>query len=175
MPKILKKKSIFKTKLFNIKLADIEFEDKILEYEIISGNGNGAILVVPIIDSEIIFIKEYAAAVDDYMITFPKGKIDEDENMYEAANRELQEEIGYKANDIKFIKKIYLAPGYIDHITYIMFAEGLQPSTLSGDEPETLEQIRVNKNKLQKFLDESEIVDSRVYAALNYIQHNDRT
>jgi len=175
MPKILKKKSIFKTKLFNIKLADIEFEDKILEYEIISGNGNGAILVVPIIDSEIIFIKEYAAAVDDYMITFPKGKIDEDENMYEAANRELQEEIGYKANDIKFIKKIYLAPGYIDHITYIMFAEGLQPSILSGDEPETLEQIRVNKNKLQKFLDESEIVDSRVYAALNYIQHNDRT
>ena len=175
MPKILKKKSIFKTKLFNIKQASIEFGDKRLEYEIISGYGNGAILVVPIIDSEIIFIKEYAAAVDDYMITFPKGKIDEDENMYEAANRELQEEIGYKANDIKFIKKIYLAPGYIDHITYIMFAEGLQPSILSGDEPETLEQIRVNKNKLQKFLDESEIIDSRVYAALNYIQHNDRT
>ena len=169
MPKILKKKSIFKTKLFNIKQASIEFGDKILEYEIISGNGNGAILVVPIIDSEIIFIKEYAAAVDDYMITFPKGKIDEDENMYEAANRELQEEIGYKANDIKFIKKIYLAPGYIDHITYIMFAEGLQPSVLSGDEPETLEQIRVNKSELQKFLDESEIIDSRVYAALNYI------
>ena len=169
MPKILKKKSILKTKLFNIKQASIEFGDKILEYEIISGNGNGAILVVPIIDSEIIFIKEYAAAVDDYMITFPKGKIDEDENMYEAANRELQEEIGYKANDIKFIKKIYLAPGYIDHITYIMFAEGLQPSVLSGDEPETLEQIRVNKSELQKFLDESEIIDSRVYAALNYI------
>ena len=169
MPKILKKKSIFKTKLFNIEQADIEFKDKVLKYEIISGNSNGAVLVVPIIGSEIIFIKEYAAAVDNYMITFPKGKIDKDESMYEAANRELQEEIGYKANNIKFIKKIYLAPGYIDHITYIMFAEDLQSSSLLGDEPEILEQIRVNKDELQKFLDESKIIDSRVYAALNYI------
>ncbi len=169
MPKILKKKSIFKSKLFNIEQADIEFKDKVLKYEIISGNSNGAVLVVPIIGSEIIFIKEYAAAVDSYMITFPKGKIDNDESMYEAANRELQEEIGYKANNIEFIKKIYLAPGYIDHITYVMFAKGLQSSSLLGDEPEILEQIRVNIDELQKFLDESEIIDSRVYAALNYI------
>tara|TARA_B100001057_G_scaffold75941_1_gene70686 strand:+ start:4631 stop:5143 length:513 start_codon:yes stop_codon:yes gene_type:complete len=169
MPKILNKKSIFKTKLFNIKEVEIKFDDKILKYEIISGNGQGAVLIVPILGDEIIFIKEYAAAVDDYMITFPKGKIDKDESMYEAANRELQEEIGYKANDVKFIKKIHLAPGYINHVTYIMFAQNLQSSSLPGDEPEVLEQIRVNKTELKKFLETSEIIDSRVYAALNYI------
>ena len=169
MPKILNEKSIFKTRLFNIKEAVIKFDDKILKYEIISGNGQGAVLIVPILGNEIIFIKEYAAAVDDYMITFPKGKIDKDESMYEAANRELQEEIGYKANDVKFIKKIHLAPGYINHVTYIMFAQNLQSSSLPGDEPEVLEQIRVNKTELKKFLETSEIIDSRVYAALNYI------
>ena len=169
MPKILNEKSIFKTRLFNIKEAEIKFDDKILKYEIISGNGQGAVLIVPILGDEIIFIKEYAAAVDDYMITFPKGKIDKDESMYEAANRELQEEIGYKANDVKFIKKIHLAPGYINHVTYIMFAQNLQSSNLPGDEPEVIEQIRVNKTELKKFLETSEIIDSRVYAALNYI------
>ena len=172
MPKILKKKSIFKSKLFNIKQADIQFKDKVLQYEIVSGNGNGAVLIVPMIGNEIILIREYAAAVDDYMITFPKGSIDRDETIYEAANRELQEEIGYKASNIKFIKKIYLAPGYIDHTTYIMFADGLEPSSLLGDEPEILEQIRVNKDEIQKFLEVSEIVDSRVHAALNCIQYN---
>ena len=169
MPKILKKKTIYKSKLFNIEQADIKFGDKILNYEIICGTGKGAVLVVPIIGDDIIFIKEYAAAVDSYMVTFPKGKIDKDENMYEAANRELQEEIGYKSNDIKFIKKIYLAPGYINHITYIMFAEDLTESSLLGDEPERLEQIRVNKDELHKFLETSEIIDSRVYSALNYL------
>ena len=169
MPKILKQKSIFKTKLFNITEADIKFGDKILKYEIISGTGKGAVLIVPIIGDEIIFIKEYAAAVDNYMITFPKGKIDNDESIHEAANRELQEEIGYRAKDIKFIKKIYLAPGYINHVTYIMSANDLQASSLLGDEPEMLEQIRVKKDNLQKFLEASEIIDSRVYAALTYI------
>tara|TARA_B100001057_G_scaffold453291_1_gene497996 strand:- start:1234 stop:1545 length:312 start_codon:yes stop_codon:yes gene_type:complete len=103
------------------------------------------------------------------MITFPKGKIDKHESMYEAANRELQEEIGYKANDVKFIKKIYLAPGYINHVTYIMFAQNLQTASLLGDEPEILEQIRVHKDKIKKFIETAEIIDSRVYAALNYI------
>ncbi len=169
MPKILKQKSIFKTKLFNITEADIKFGDKILKYEIISGTGKGAVLIVPIIGDEIIFIKEYAAAVDNYMITFPKGKIDNDESIHEAANRELQEEIGYRAKDIKFIKKIYLAPGYINHVTYIMFAQNLQTASLLGDEPEILEQIRVHKDKIKKFIETAEIIDSRVYAALNYI------
>ena len=169
MPKILNEKSIFKTRLFNIKEAEIEFDDRILKYEIISGNGEGAVLIVPILGDEIIFIKEYAAAVDDYMITLPKGTIDKNESIYEAANRELQEEIGYKANDVQFIKKIHLAPGYINHVTYIMFAQNLQSSSLPGDEPEVLEQIRVNKDELKKFLETSEIIDSRVYAALNYI------
>tara|TARA_Y100000768_G_C23656368_1_gene530965 strand:+ start:80 stop:601 length:522 start_codon:yes stop_codon:yes gene_type:complete len=173
MSKILKKKSILKTKLFNIEQADIRFGDKVLKYEIISGNGKGAVLVVPIIEDKVIFIREYAAAVDDYMITLPKGSIDDDEDMHHAANRELQEEIGYKSDNIKFIKKIYLAPGYIDHITYIMSAKDLQPSKLIGDEPEKLEQIHVHKSNINMFLEKSEIIDSRVYAALNHIHYND--
>ena len=46
-------------------------------------------MVVPFIENDIIFINEYAAAIDDYMITFPKGKIDKGETIEEAANREL--------------------------------------------------------------------------------------
>ena len=169
MPKILKQKSIFKSKLFDIKQTDIQFDNKILKYEIISGTGNGAVLVVPIIDDSVILIKEYAAAVDNYMITLPKGKIDLNESMHEAANRELQEEVGYKSNDIKYLDKLYLAPGYIDHVTYIMLAKNLTPSILEGDEPEDLEVIIVPITEINTFLSKSEIIDSRVYAAINYL------
>ena len=173
MPKILNKKSIFKSKLFDIKEADIEFNNNILKYEIISGTGNGAVLVVPIVNNDIIFIKEYAAAVDDYMITFPKGKIDNGETIVEAANRELQEEIGYKSLEIRLIKKLYLAPGYIDHMTYVMVAKELSPSSLVGDEPEELEVIRVNREDVSSFLNKHEIVDSRVYAAISFIENHE--
>ena len=125
MPKILKQKSIFKSKLFDIKQADIEFNGITMKYEIISGTGRGAVMVVPFIENDIIFIKEYAAAIDDYIITFPKGKIDKGETIEEAANRELQEEVGYISKEIKLIKKLYLAPGYIDNMTYVMVAKDL--------------------------------------------------
>ena len=173
MPKILKKKSIFKSKLFNIKQADIEFNGITLKYEIISGTGSGAVLIVPFIDNDIIFIKEYAAAIDDYMITFPKGKIDRGETIVEAANRELQEEVGYKSGEIKLVKKLYLAPGYMDHMTYVMVAKELSLSSLTGDEPEELEIIRVHRHDINNFLDKNEIIDSRVYAALNIIENHE--
>ena len=173
MPKILKQKSIFKSKLFDIKQADIEFNGITMKYEIISGTGNGAVMVVPFIENDIIFIKEYAAAIDDYMITFPKGKIDKGETIEEAANRELQEEVGYKSKEIKLIKKLYLAPGYIDHMTYVMVAKELSVSSLSGDEPEDLEVIRVHRDDVTNFLDKNEIIDSRVHAALNIIENHE--
>ena len=173
MPKILNQKSIFKSKLFNIKQADIEFNGTTMKYEIISGTGRGAVMVVPFIENDIIFIKEYAAAIDDYMITFPKGKIDKGETIEEAANRELQEEVGYKSGEIKLIKKLYLAPGYIDHMTYVMVAKDLSVSSLSGDEPEELEVIRVHRDDVINFLDKNEIIDSRVHAALNIIENHE--
>ena len=71
---------------FNINEAKIEFSNEVLNYEIISGTGQGAVLIIPVIENNIIFIKEYAAAVDDYMLTLPKGKIDSHETMYEAAD-----------------------------------------------------------------------------------------
>ena len=60
--------------MFNINEAKIEFDNETLIYEIISGTGDGAVLIIPILDKKIIFIKEYAAAVDDYMLTLPKGE-----------------------------------------------------------------------------------------------------
>ena len=173
MPKILNQKLIFKSKLFNIKQADIEFNGTTMKYEIISGTGSGAVMVVPFIENDIIFIKEYAAAIDDYMITFPKGKIDKGETIEEAANRELQEEAGYKSKEIKLIKKLYLAPGYIDHMTYVMVAKELSVASLSGDEPEKLEVIRVHRDDVINFLDKNEIIDSRVHAALNIIENHE--
>ena len=143
-----------------------------MSYEIISGTGTGAVLIIPVLDKKIIFIKEYAAAVDDYMLTLPKGKIDSNETIYQAADRELQEEIGFKSNKMKFIKEIYLAPGYIDHVTYMMLAESLEPSSLIGDEPEDLEIIQVEIPRISTFLEKNKIIDSRVYAAVNYIQNN---
>ena len=166
MPKILKTESIFESKLFKINKSFIQFNSQVLEYEIICGAGNGAVMILPFINDEIILIKEYAASVDNYMITFPKGKIDKNESILDAANRELQEEVGLKAENLKLIKEVHLAPGYINHTTHIVIAKDLHKSKLKGDEPDDLEVVRIKYKDIVKYLEKEEVVDSRVFSAL---------
>lgn len=167
MPIIKNKSTIITTKLFKINKLDIEFDNQaIREYEVISGTGSGAVMIIPILGDNFLFIREYAAAINNYSLTFPKGKIDDGESILVAANRELQEEIGYKANKIRQIFSLNLAPGYMDHKTYIILAENLVPSKLNGDEPEDLEVIKYNKNNLSNLLFESNNIDSRALASL---------
>ena len=167
MPTIKNKSIIITTKLFRLNKLDIEFSNKaIREYEVISGTGNGAVMIIPILGNDILFIREYAAGIDDYSLTFPKGKIDDGESILVAANRELQEEVGYKSEKIKRIYTLDLAPGYMNHKTHIILAENLVPSRLDGDEPEDLEVIKCDKNDINKLLFENNNIDSRVLASL---------
>jgi hypothetical protein len=58
-------------------------------------------------------------------------------------------------------------------MTYVTVAKELSPSSLAGDEPEELEVIRVNREDVRSFLNKHEIVDSRVYAAISFIENHE--
>ena len=167
MPKIKNRKIISRTDLFRIDKLNIKFDNnRVRDYEVICGTGQGAVMIIPVLDDEIIFIREYAAAIDDYSLSLPKGKIDEGETVIEAANRELQEEIGYKSSDIKFLYLLDLAPGYVNHKTNIVIARSLSESKLIGDEPEPLDVIRCKINNLSSFLSSEKNIDSRVLSSI---------
>ena len=171
MSKITNRKIIARTNLFRIDKLDIRFNNnQKREYEVICGTGNGAVMILPFINNELIFIREYAAAIDDYSLTLPKGKIDDGETVLEAANRELQEEIGYKANKLEHVYLLDLAPGYVNHKTDIVMASDLIASKLDGDEPEPLEVIKCDKENLGEFLASQKNIDSRVLSALYIIE-----
>jgi len=172
MPIIKNKIILAVTKLFKIEQLEIEFNNnQNRKYEIISGTGCDAVMILPIMDDKIFFIKEYAAAIDSYTLTLPKGRIDEGELLLEAANRELQEEIGFKSHDLTHVYTLDLAPGYINHKTHVILAKGLVPSKLEGDEPEELEVVDYKLSEINHLLDHNKNLDSRVIACL-YIYEN---
>ena len=69
-------------------------------------------MIVPIVDDHLILIREYAVGTESYELGFSKGLIDPGESVFEAANRELKEEVGFGANDLTFLKKLSMAPSY---------------------------------------------------------------
>jgi ADP-ribose diphosphatase len=168
-PKILQRQTVANTKLFQVESLSLEFSNgQQRQYErLMRGHGHGAVLIVPLIDSNtVLLIKEYAAGLHRYELGLPKGKLDAGEDSLTAANREMQEEIGYAANKLHLLTRLSLAPSYMEHCIDIVIAEDLYPSTLSGDEPEPLEVVPWKLSELPKLMASGECTEARSIAAL---------
>lgn len=85
---------------------DLEFSNGVRRvYERMRPSTREAVMIVPIVDDHLILIREYAVGTESYELGFSKGLIDPGESVFEAANRELKEEVGFGANDLSFFKK----------------------------------------------------------------------
>ncbi|MCI0652865.1 MAG: ADP compounds hydrolase NudE [Methylococcaceae bacterium] len=169
-PTILKRTTLAKTRLFRIESMHLRFSNgKQREFERLarSTRGAGAVLIVPVLSQDrVILVREYAAGVDRYEIGLPKGKTDPGEDILQAANRELKEEIGFGARRLTLLSSMTIAPGYLEHTTDIVLAEELYEEKLPGDEPEELEQITWDINKISDLVAGGECTEARTIAAL---------
>ncbi len=171
-PDILHKKVCAQSRLFTIETLDLKFSNGTkVQYERLKGSSKGAVLIVPLLDNDtVVLIREYAAGVDRYELALPKGKIDGDESILDAANRELKEETGFGAKKLEHITSYTIAPGYLSHVTHIVLAENLYEKKLSGDEPEEIEVIKWSLNNLQNLLNQEDMTEARSIAALYQVQ-----
>lgn len=167
-PKILKIETLFTTRIFNIERLDLEFSNgERRQYERLIPPGNGAVLVIPMLDDDtVVMIYEYSGGTDRYELALTKGKIDAGETPLEAANRELIEEIGYGSNKLTFLKTMTLAPGYQSNITHIILAQELYEASAEGDEPEPLEVVEHKLSNLEELVYNEELTEARTIAAL---------
>jgi len=167
-PKILQRNIHSKSRLFTIEQVDLQFSNgQQHQYERIISPGAGAVLIIPVVDNEnVIMIREYSVGTERYELVFPKGKIDDNENIHQAANRECMEEIGYRATKLTTLCEMTIAPGYLGFITHIILAENLKPETLQGDEPEELEQVVCNINDIESLMANENLSEARSIAAL---------
>ena len=167
-PTILNIETIATTRVFNIEKMDIQFSNgERREYERLKPTGNGAVLVIPMLDDDtVLMIYEYSGGTDRYELALTKGKIDQGETIIEAANRELSEEIGYAAKKLSFVKTITLAPGYQSNITHIVLAQDLYEASAQGDEPEPLEVVAHKLSELETLVYHADLTEARTIAAL---------
>lgn len=170
-PTIVERRPAARTRVFNIEEMDLEFTNGARRtYERVLGSEEGAVLVIPVDVENLILVREYAAGMNRYELTFVKGNIDPGEDALRAANRELQEETGLAARNLRHIRSMTTAPGYLRHSTHVILATGLYDSPQQGDEPEPLEVIPWPMSDLDALLDQEEFTDARSVASLLLLQ-----
>ncbi len=147
---------------------DLEFSNgERRRYHRVAPVGNGAVIVVPMIDDHTaLLIREYAAGTHRYELGLVKGRIDDGETPEQAANRELKEEAGYGARSLTVLRRLSLAPTYMGHETVLVLARDLYEERLPGDEPEVLEVVPWRLDALHELMFVEEFSEGRSIAAL---------
>lgn len=130
-------------------------------------NPHSAVLVIAMPDPETVVItREYACGLHRYELGLPRGRIDEGEDVLLAANRELQEEAGYGAARLDYLRTLALAPTYMAHEIHVVLARDLYLSRLPGDEPEEIETLLWPLAEIEALALSPEFSEGRALGAL---------
>jgi len=172
LPLITHRRQVAKSALFGIEQIDLTFANgEQRQYERMMGSGRGAVMIVPMIDNEtLLLVREYCAGTHSYLLGFPKGLIDEGELAEKAANRELQEEIGYGCEQLQLITELMMAPAFFNAKMTIFLAKQLYISKLEGDEPEPLEVVSWPIKDYKELLQQADFTEARSIAALMLVR-----
>lgn len=147
-------------------------------YELEVPNGNiaqwdilehkGAAGIIPIDeDGKIILVRQYRGAIDDLLLEIPAGGRDSvDEDFAVCASRELEEEIGYRCDEIHHLIDYHSAAAYTSEKIVIYYAENLIPSKQHLDENEFVQIERYTLEEIVAMIDNGEITDGKTIAGI---------
>ncbi len=126
----------------------------------------GAVSVVPVVEdgTKVLLVRQYRAAVDQVLLEIPAGKRDvEGEAPDVTAARELEEEVGMRAGQLRKLVEFYNSPGFCDEHSYIYLATDLQPaeSIAHGVEEEHMTVETVGLDDVPRLIDSGELVDAK--------------
>jgi len=104
----------------------------------------GAVAMVALDDvNNVLLVRQYRIAAGKVMIEIPAGTLEPDEAPIICAERELQEETGYKPGSLESIGGMYTAPGYTTEFIHLFLATDLSESVLDQDADEFIELVRM--------------------------------
>jgi ADP-ribose pyrophosphatase len=109
----------------------------------------GAVVVVPVVEGNVILVRQWRVATGRELLEVPAGKRDVDgEAPEETARRELVEEIGFHAGRLDRLCEFYNSPGFCDEYTHLYLATELEPrprAAVSAEEAAmTIEQVALD-------------------------------
>ena len=129
----------------------------------------GAAVIVPMLDrSHIVFVRQYRRAVGRYLLELPAGTLAPGERPSVCAQRELEEEVGYRAKRLTKLGQFYAAPGFASERMVVFLAEDLRPVKAHPEPDELLTPVVLSFKEAQRKIRSGAICDAKTIIGLSW-------
>ncbi len=163
--KTVKANYIFKGKILTLRCDDAELPDgKPCTREFIEHGGGACVLYVK--EDKILFVRQYRYPYAESVYEIPAGKLDKGEPPIHTAIRELEEEGGLRAKELKLLYVMYPSPGYTNEKIYIYHATEAEEVGAHLDEGEYLDVEYIPVARVKEMLKNGEITDAKTIIAI---------
>lgn len=165
--KRLKRELIYKGSIINYYRDTVQVPNgNIVEWDFIGHNGAAA--VVPVTkDGRILMVRQYRNALDRVTLEIPAGGLNgKDEPTKAAAARELEEETGYRSEELSFLISLNTTVAFCNEKIDVYVARNLVPSNQHLDEDEFIDVVPMDVEELTQMIYEGMLMDSKTVAAI---------
>ncbi|MDR3610745.1 MAG: NUDIX hydrolase [Ignavibacteriaceae bacterium] len=164
--KLKNSKEIYKGRIIDLKVDEIEYENGVTGYREVAMHPGGAV-VLALHNGKIILVTQYRYPLNKVIYELPAGKLDNNEDPLDCARRELEEETGYKADNFIRLGEIVSTPGFCDEKLTLYLARDLKPGNKNHEEGEVgMETHEFSLNELEEKIHNNEIIDAKTICAL---------
>ncbi|MCP3176662.1 NUDIX hydrolase [Desulfuromonas sp. KJ2020] len=162
----MKKQEIFNGRVISLAIEEHELPDgRRADFEIVHHAGGAAVL--PILDDgRVLLIRQYRPAGGGMIWEIPAGRLEGGEAPETCIHRELQEEVGYRADRIERLGEMLTAVGFCDEVVHLFVARDLTLVPAAPEPDEYIEAVPMPLAEALRLLRAGEIPDGKTQLAL---------
>ncbi|MBZ5497592.1 MAG: NUDIX hydrolase [Acidobacteriia bacterium] len=122
----------------------------------------GGVVAVPLLDDgKLLLIRQFRYPLQKYIFEFPAGKLDSGQTPLDTMKRELEEETGYQAADMRYEFSFHTSPGFCNEIIHLFLASGLTRVAQRLEEGEHISVESYTQDECLQMIQRGEIADAK--------------
>ena len=162
----LNSETLFTGRVFTVTRDQVRLENGSQSQREVVHHHGGACVAALTEQDEIYLVRQFRYAFGQELWELPAGKLEAGEDPFAAAQRELGEECGLRADHFVDLHPFLPTVGYCTETIYTWMATGLHPVPMHLDEDEFLTPVKMPFDQAYRMVLEGQIVDGKTVAAI---------